>query len=73
MYDRVLYLIVEGAVGRFLRQCVFFQISHTDKNCRVDVHADQLPSLQDVHVHLHTHKHTLTYAALRTLAWDKLW
>lgn len=45
-------LVVKGAVGGFLRLRVFLLVPHTDENCGVDVHADQLPSLQDVHTHL---------------------
>lgn len=58
----LLYLVVERAVGRFLRHCVFFLIFHSNENCRVDIHANELLSLKDVYVHLdactHTHAHT---------------
>lgn len=59
----MLDLVVKGAVGGFLRLGVFLLIPHTDEHCGVDVHADQLLSLQDVHAHLikqQSHLHSLT-------------
>lgn len=58
VYSSLPYLIVEGAVGGFLCRCVFFLISHSDENCWVDVHSNELLSLVDVHIHLHTQQRT---------------
>lgn len=45
-------LVVEGAVGGLLSLGVLLLIPHADEHCRVDVHAHQLLSLQDVDAHL---------------------